>query len=356
MSDITTESLGIILNDNPRGVVMIRNELSGLVAGLNQYKGGKGHDRQVYLSLWDGDSFVIDRKSDHSRDGAPLYVLDPFTAIVGNLQPDVLVQLRGESVRGVLPPNDGFLDRFLFSYPTDLPVVGERWRVVSDELRNEWQTVVERLLGLQMVEGDTPRPFFVRLTDCARPVWEAFTHAHAAEMNHAEFHEHLRGPWSKLRGYCGRLALILHYLRWACNEVHDERVDGESMGRAVRLIDYFKSHCRKVHAVMDSDPRVYLARKVLRWIVAEGIERFSRRDAHQAFRSLFKTVDQIDPILTLLEKHGLIREAITERAGPGRKPSPTFEVNPHIDRSGDVDSEYSEDSERPPASDWEVVE
>src|SRR6185369_303459 len=85
VSDVTTESLGIILCENPRGVVMIRDELVGLVAGMNQYKGGRGHDRQVYLALWSGDTIVIDRKSDKSRQGAPLYVTDPFAAIVGGI-------------------------------------------------------------------------------------------------------------------------------------------------------------------------------------------------------------------------------------------------------------------------------
>ena len=41
--------------------------------------------------------------------------------------------------------------------------------------------------------------------------------------------------------------------------------------------------------------------------MAEGVEHFSRRDAHQAFRALFKTVDQLDPILTLLDQAELIK-------------------------------------------------
>jgi len=48
--------------------------LMELVASLNQYKSGKGYDRQVYLKLWDGEPILIDRKSDKSRDGAPIYV------------------------------------------------------------------------------------------------------------------------------------------------------------------------------------------------------------------------------------------------------------------------------------------
>src|SRR5262249_23237616 len=111
VSDITTESLGIVLCENPRGVVLVKDELAGLVEGMNQYKGGRGHDRQVYLALWSGDTIVIDRKSDKSQQGAPLYVADPFAAIVGGIQPAVLETLRGRHACGLPPPNDGFLDR-----------------------------------------------------------------------------------------------------------------------------------------------------------------------------------------------------------------------------------------------------
>ena len=120
---------------------------------------------------------------------------------------------------------------------------------------------------------------------------------------------------------------------------------------------YFKSHGRKVHVVMDADPRHGPARKLLRWVAANAVERFSKRDAHQAFRSVFKTVDQLDPVLTLLEKHGLIRlEAPPEHGSPGRKPSPTYEVHPQFAASGEDHSEDCEDSERPSDDGWEVVE
>src|SRR5258708_39062161 len=154
---------------------MVRKELPALVGGLNQYKGGNGHDRQVYLNLWDGDTLTIDRKSDRSRQGGPLYVTDPCTAIVGSIQPDVLGRLRGESVRGVAPPDDGFLDRFVFSYPLELPAVGEQWREVSEEALDAWREMIEKLLGLEMVaEEGRSRPFLIRLSSCGRQEWQRF--------------------------------------------------------------------------------------------------------------------------------------------------------------------------------------
>ena len=42
VNDTTTETLGLVLHENSRGVALVRDELSGLIASLNQYKGGKG--------------------------------------------------------------------------------------------------------------------------------------------------------------------------------------------------------------------------------------------------------------------------------------------------------------------------
>ncbi len=369
VSNVTVETLAITLDENQRGVVKVEDELSGLVAGFGQYKGGKGNDRQVYLALWSGDTILIDRKSEKSREGAPIYVADAFVGIIGGLQPDVLHCLRGVPSRGMAPPDDGLSDRFLLAFPADLPALGEEWREISEEATTAWKMAIDKLLSLQMhsdchKEGSvftariSQRPHYVRLTTCGRAAWQAFTEAHAAERNAEDFPPHLIGPWSKLRGYGARLALIVHYLRWACGEVQAEDVDGESMNRAAELVAYFKAHLRKACAIMGADPKIALARRVVRWICTSRFQRFQKRDAHQALRGTFKTVEDLEPILVVLEKHNLIRvEATATKNTAGRKPSPLYQVHPrifsvcahnaHNPQNGpdDFNSEHSEHSE-----------
>ena len=54
VGDSTAEALPVLLQQNPRGLLQFNDEGAALVASMNQYKGGKGSDRQFYLSLWSG--------------------------------------------------------------------------------------------------------------------------------------------------------------------------------------------------------------------------------------------------------------------------------------------------------------
>src|SRR5262249_21147037 len=156
--------------------------------------------------------------------GLPIVARHPFCGIVGTIQPDVVPRLRGEPVRGVPPPDDGFLDRWLLSFPIELKATAEKWQTVSQQATEAWNRAVDSLLDLEMARGeggDRP-PRLIHLNAEARLVWETFTRGHAAELNAEDFPSFLKGPWSKLRGYCVRLALIVHLLRFVTGESQED--------------------------------------------------------------------------------------------------------------------------------------
>jgi hypothetical protein len=70
-TDVTIEALVGILGSNP-GAAIIRDEIGGWVASMDQYRGGKGSDRQQYLSLWSAGTIKADRKT-----GESIYVRHP---------------------------------------------------------------------------------------------------------------------------------------------------------------------------------------------------------------------------------------------------------------------------------------
>lgn len=340
VNDATAESLVPILQENPRGVVLIRDELVGWVQAMNCYReGGKGADQQFWLSAWSGATVVVDRKKTH--DQGPLRVAHPFISVVGGLTPDKLPTLRGDRPRQ-RAEQDGFIDRVLLSYPKEPPATGENWLSIHPDTLKAFHDAIQKLRCLNMMpilEGAQVkgwRPFVITLSTGARQVWEWFTRSNASEINTEGFPQHLRGPWSKLRGYAGRLALILHLLRWACGELQSDDgttpVDEESMTRAMELVDYFKGHARKVYASMDADSRIADARLVLKWLETKPeLQTFSRRDIHQGLRrnTRFSHPDSLNESLKLLEQHGYFR-AIQDTTPQkvGRPSLPRYERNP----------------------------
>jgi hypothetical protein len=369
VSDATAESLVSILNENPRGVVLVRDELIGWVKAMNCYReGGKGADQQFWLSAWSGVTVEVDRKKTH--DQGPLIARKPFVGVIGGLVPEKLSTLRGDR-RNERAAQDGFMDRILFSYPRELPITGETWQEVSPDARESWRRAYNAIRGIKavpVVEGIGPvrrRPYYVRLTAEARVEWQRFTYDHAAEVNGDDFPVHLKEPWSKLRGYCGRLALIVHYLRWAGGEIAGDKadVDDESMRRAVALVDYFKSHARRVYSAIEADPRIKEAKRVIRWVWTrqfseslnslKGAQRniVSRSDIHAGVWGGSRRVEELEGVLDLLCKLNYLRQKEDkEHPGRGRKPSPQFEVNPEILTPGNPFREFrdSENSEREP--------
>jgi hypothetical protein len=320
--DVNTEKLAEILQDNPRGVALIRDELTGWVASMNQYRAhGRGADRQFYLSAWAGERVHVDRKN---RD-EPVFAAHPFVGVIGGLPPDLLTNLRGEKNLA-----DGFLDRILFSYAVPPRAVGETWACVSEEATAEWAGVLKKLWDLKQesTADDGLRPKAVNFTQSGHEAWQAFTDNLAAQMNADDLSDAVRGHLAKFKGYGARMALIIHLLRQACNENASEAVDGESLARAARLIDYFRSHALKVHAALGSDTRVADATRLWKWAKLQGTPTFSRRDAYRAMRGRVSRVDDLEPILELLVKHSFIRPQDVSRPGPGRKPSEVYEMNP----------------------------
>ena len=64
ISDATVEAASLRLHENPRGLLLNREELSGWAESLNAYRNAKGADRQFFLSVWSSMPITVDRKTE----------------------------------------------------------------------------------------------------------------------------------------------------------------------------------------------------------------------------------------------------------------------------------------------------
>ncbi len=238
-SDTTVEALVGILEDNPRGLLVYKDELAGWVRSMDQYKGGKGSDRQHWLSFWSGDEVVVDRKS---RMGEPIIVAKPFVSLFGGIQPAML----GELGAGA---EDGLMDRFLFAYPAQRQI-----RFTEDEIsakaEERYAALYDALVNLTLAtdEYGDPNPKPLKLTEEARSLFARTVDAMGAEILQPGFPARLEGVWAKMRGYLARLSLVLAVCRLIESGAREERVEVEDVEAASRLLGYFKAHARRVYS------------------------------------------------------------------------------------------------------------
>ena len=103
------------------------------------------------------------------------------------------------------------------------------------------------------------------------------------------------------------------------------------MRRGMRIADFLTAHARIAFDLMQSDHVARGARHILAWLERTGAESFAARDAYRASRTRVRAPAEMDPALDLLVDHEVIRRRpAPPRFGPGRPPSPMFDVNPAI--------------------------
>ena len=334
--DTTTEALDQIMASNPRGLIQVLDEASSLVSSMNQYRGGKGSDRQWYLSTWSNQARTVDRKQNQNQ--VPTRIDQPFLCFIGGLVPDMVAELREGHGR-----HDGFLDRFLFAYPDQVPKPPWSNQGIPESVIAEWAEVIRRLREVPMIlHEDRPVPRVVRFTPEASAVWEKLINSHRAEQSSADFPESMTGPSAKLEQYAGRITLILHMLHWVCDSNRDPGtipdVGPDRVRDAARLLEYFKSHIRRVHTAMKAGPGPEHGnddvQSILKWIFRHQPESFSVRDLRRDLSRTFgKRSQELEVAIGLLVSKKCIRpqaEASPKEGRPGRRRSPVYLVNPRL--------------------------
>ena len=249
--------LAVVLEGTPRGVLVMRDELAGWVRSMDQYKsGGKGADRQFWLSGWSNSHVIVDRKGR----GEPLFLPRPFVGVVGAIQPGVLPELGAGR-------EDGMMDRFLFAYPLPVP---SAWsdHEISPASRAEYARLYERLRELHMNtdEHGDPNPVRVHFSPDAKELFKGAVNELGKERHRPGFPARLKGPYSKLEAYLARLSLILALSRAADTGVA-ERVEEDDVLAAMVLVDYFKGMARRVYR---ENPRERFAEDVAKFLDGRG--------------------------------------------------------------------------------------
>ena len=244
-TDITIEALVGVLQDNPRGALIGRDELAGWIGGFTKYAGKTGAwELQNWLQLSNAGTVDHTRKTGDRR---RVRVRGVAVAVCGTTQPEIIASVLTAELKAA-----GLFARLLPAYP---PERLRKWteREVPDAVRERLANLMSSLHQLTAGTWDDgrPRAHLVKLTPEAKAQFVAFYNSNGIEMADAD--GELRSAMSKLEGYALRFALIFHCCRYPASP-SDEPIGIEDMAAAVALAKWFIGEFNRVYALLAEQP------------------------------------------------------------------------------------------------------
>ncbi len=326
-SDTTIEKLVEILRDNPSGVLVQRDELTGWLRGLDRQ--GREVDRAFYLESWNGTgSYTVDRIG-----RGTLHVEALCISILGSIQPGPLRSYVYGASRGG-EGADGLLQRFQLLVWPDPP--SGAWRNVDRypdrEAKNRAYAVYEALDGLNpesygAVAGDSGDVPTVGFSRDAQEVFDAWRDELEGKLRNGEASEAFVSHLAKYRSLMPSLALVFHLVDGVATEMPPS-VSIKAAARAAAWCEYLEGHARRVYA-SGENPALEGARALLSRIrkgdVKDGDTVRSVYRGRQWSR--LSTAEEVGAAAGVLEDYGWLR---VEKTDTGGRPTTLLRLHPSL--------------------------
>lgn len=296
--DTTVEACAAVIADNPRGVLLVRDEGSGWLANMDKY--GRG-DRQTWIEAWGGRATTIDRKKNEEP------ILIPHFAI------SVLIGIQPDRLRTCLATgdDDGFFSRCLFAFPSPVPPFRFRGHY-------EIGQVLQTLRTLRKLEFDQfGQPITLTLAPAASEQFETWRIKHLTEIRCRS--ELLGSALAKMPGQVLRLALVFELLHWAASmsALEPRTVSQASIGSAINLADqYFVPMLYRILGEIVLEPSERDARALAREILRRRPAFINKREVVRTWR-LGLSRAQIGKAIEVLVAAKWLTDA-AKRSGPSR--------------------------------------
>lgn len=220
LDDFTPESIVRTHKANPRALIVFQDELMGFISSFNKYRSGS--DEQMWTQLFAGRGVMVNRVSTD-----PVKINDTCIGIMGGIQPQMLRDFARGKVQ------NGFMDRWLLSYPDKVPYPKFNDKDISSQIRKNWRQIVNRILDLPYDEQSR----IIRLSKEAKRIYKEWYDRLADQKNNGSLA--FAGMATKMEPYCGRLALGLEIIKYGCNEGELKEISADSMRGAINLCYYF---------------------------------------------------------------------------------------------------------------------
>lgn len=325
-NDATAPKLAMLCAASPRGIINVRDELTGWMENLRAE--GREADRAFYLEGWNGlNSFQVDRVGRGSDHIKTLNIL-----MFGGIQPGRLQSYIRAATHGGAG-DDGLMQRFQMVVWPDLP---KEWKNVDrkPDIAAE-DAVVQVFRNLRGIEPtaigakrglDPESPAWLHFTDEAQETFDKWREKVELALRSGERHPAMESHLAKYRSLIPALALLFHLIDGGTGPITKL-----ALGRAIKWHPYLWGHARRVYASAKNSGDLSaksLADKIEAAKVGDG---FTIRDVYRnGWANLTSREDATEAIVILIE-HGWLRASRQETGG---KPLEAYLINPKINVKG----------------------
>jgi hypothetical protein len=323
VNDATFEALHETMRDNPNGLLVIRDELTGWLSQLD--RPGREGERQFSLEAWNGNTgHTIDRIGRGS-----VYVPVCCLSILGGIQPGRLRSYLVDALKDG-PSNDGLMQRFqVLVWPDTVPT----WRYIDrvpDVTSEEHAARIFR----RLVEWDGDQARF-RFAPDAQELFKEWLSDLEGQIRADDLHPALIAHLSKYRKLMPALALLFELADRVSVDGEAGLNDGSQVNlehtrQAAAWCQYLESHARRVYSCVVS-PQLRAARVLADEILKHKLDSpFSARDVYRKQWSGLDTPEAVQGAVEVLQDAEWVRVIAAGPGASGGRPSQQYRVNPKL--------------------------
>jgi hypothetical protein len=309
VNDATVEKLGELLNENPTGLLLNRDELAGFLARMEseEYQS----DRAFYLEAFNGDGkFTYDRIG-----RGTVHIENCTLSLIGGVQPTRIAPLVRAALSGI--NNDGLIQRLqLAVWPDDLG----SWEWIDRAPDLKAKLAYEQAFK-DMHELALDGAALMRFTPEAQAIYRDWVTETQLEARSGHLSSILESHLLKMPKTVASLALIFELLDGSRVAVGEQAAE-----RALRWARYLRSHAKRLYAagevMAENGAKLILERR------DQLPEQFTTRDIQRKDWAGLTDRNAIEASVEVLVSTHHCREQPAAPGPQGGRPSLTFRWNP----------------------------
>lgn len=323
-NETSIQSMTVLQQQNPRGILFFRDELTGLLARWDRED--CADERAYFLEGWNGNGTYTDCKVSRGITDAKQICI----SLLGGIQPDKLMKYLYQAIQG---NNDGLLQRLQLAVWPDEP---KNWKLIdikpdkkamlrADTLMQSLASIDFSNFGAEKTEHDD-RPYF-RFDDAGQEIFNHWLTELQTVKIVQEDNPLMVEHFGKFRSLMPSLSLIFH-----CIEIADGTAKGKITAQSAKLAvawcKYLESHARRIYAMaqdLDHEAAMKLSKKIKDGCLPSP---FTTKFIYDKGWHGLKDKNEVEAACNILIDENWLTMTRKPRAATGRPPLPEYHINP----------------------------